>query len=219
MLDYFLLATEDANAAAEDRFVPRKVTVNYDAYTLAFQYYQDDLGSAVAPPPFLSAQDKGNVERFVGTRDDLSDVVDSTTRAQINTAMRPFLFDARVRTTARTLLGEVLTLDNSGHGYPVESLASPTPVSAAVSSTDREVVVFEQSFPVMYFYLACRHRYRQVTAALDHERAYFAGVREVAFTRERYHIESDQPIYTETLGDYANAERNDFIRPSIPAVP
>lgn len=208
VLDYFLLAAEDSQD--EGRFVARSVAVNYDAYTLAYTYYADDLGRQVDPPPFLTPEDRANVERFVGTRDDLSDVVDASTRAQINTILQPFVYDARIRNTARTLLGESLALDNTGNAYPVESVTTQLPVSNAVSSLDRDAVVFEQSFPVMYFYIPARHRYRYVSASLSHDRAYFAGVREVAFLRERFGVESDLPVYSETLGDFFNADRNDF---------
>jgi hypothetical protein len=216
VLDYFLLAT--ASVTGDDQFVARSVTVNYDAYSLAFDYYRDDLGTAADPPPFLTPEDRASVERFVSSRDDKSDVVDPRTAAQINTVLAPFLIDPRARVTARTLLGEVMVQTPGPSGYPVETLPANTPVSAAVSTLDRENVVFEQSFPVMFFYLACRHRYRVVNAPLTHDRAYFAGMREVAFVREHYHAEADLPMYVETLGDYANAERNDFLPLTEPSV-
>jgi hypothetical protein len=214
VLDYFLLAAEQATG--DDQFVARSVNVTYDAYDLAYRYYQDDLGTSPDAPAPLTPEDEAKTKAFYSTRDDKSDIIDSQTRAQINTILTPFLYDARTRTVARSLLGESVVLNTTTSGDPVESIASGGPVSNAVSSLDREAVVFEQSFPVMFFYLPCRHRYRHVSATLAQDRAYFVGMREVAFIRERYRAESDLPMYVETLGDHGNSERNDFIAPRAP---
>lgn len=203
VLDYFLLA-----AQTDTQFVARSVQVNADAYNLAYTYYSDDLMTSPDGPPTMTPEDQ--VKTFLA--DDLSNVVDAATRSQITTSLRPFLQDQRTATVARTLLGDAITQDTSTVTYPVESLPTQT-VPTAVSSLDRESVLFEDSFPVMHFYLTCRHRYREVSASLAHDRAYFAGVRQVSFTREQYASESDLAMYVETLGDYANVERNDFLPP------
>lgn len=210
VLDYFLLVAEDIRQASEASFVPRNVVVNYDPYQIAFTYYQDDLISDATPPPILTPEDEARVIDYLGSRTDFSDAVDPQTRSQINFTLKPYLQDPRLANIARTLLGEVAALNSSTNPL-VEALPEDPQISTLVSSLNRDAVVFEQTFPVMFFYLACRHRYRLVTAPLGQDRAYFAGVREVAFTRERYSVQSDVAVYTETLGDHINAEVNDFL--------
>lgn len=217
VLDYFLLIAEDTRRRNEVSFVPRNVVVEYDPLDIAFNYYQDDLSSSADAPPFLTPEDKARVIDYLGDRDDLSDAVDPVTRSRINLTLNPYLIDPRLANVARTLLGEVAAL-NSPSNPLVEALPDDPQVSSLVSSLNRDAVVFEQTFPVMFFYLACRHRYRLVTAPLSHDRAYFAGVREVVFTRERFTVASDLAMYVETLGDHANAEVNDFLFTPQPAL-
>lgn len=218
VLDYFLLATEDARQAGAERFVARNVTVSFDAFDLAYRYYQDDLITGPDAPPFLSAEEKARVVSYLRTRDDLSDQLDSTMLAAVNFTLNPFLQDPRIANVARTLLGEV-NASNVPTNPLVESLPADPRVRSLVATLNREAVVFEQTFPVMFFYLACRHRYRHVTAPLTHDRAYFAGVREIAFTRERYSVASDTALYVETMGDYQNADTNDFLNILVPEPP
>jgi hypothetical protein len=203
VLDYFLLATQDAQSASS-RFVANNVHVRYNAYDLAYQYYSDDLTSSPDAPPSLSQDD---VQQFLAQ--DAYAEVDAATRAQISTTLNPFLSDTRTAGLARTLLGQSVMYNTSR--YPVEALPGSTVRGSVVSSLNREAVVFEDSWPVMHFYLTARHRYKEVEATLPNDRAYFAGVRQIAFTREQYAVESDLNMYVETLGDFANAERNDFL--------
>ena len=62
----------------------------------------------------------------------------------------------------------------------------------------------------MFFYLTCRHGYRTISGEFSHDRAYFAGVNEIAFTRENYTAAHDNTQYTEPGADLQNIERNDF---------
>jgi hypothetical protein len=64
------------------------------------------------------------------------------------------------------------------------------------SSLEREPVIIEKSYPVMFFYVTSR----DMAIVLLHrkfaqDRAYFVGVNEIAFTRERYDTRSDTDLY------------------------
>jgi hypothetical protein len=71
-------------------------------------------------------------------------------------------------------------------------------------------VVFEQSLPVMYFFLTCRHGYKELQATFDNNRAYFCAVNEIAFMRNDYTTAADTSLYIESGGDLQNATLNDF---------
>jgi hypothetical protein len=51
-----------------------------------------------------------------------------------------------------------------------------------------------------------------VTAKYTHNRAYFAGVKELALFRDQYSVAFDTPVYIESAGDLLNIERTDLVR-------
>jgi hypothetical protein len=63
----------------------------------------------------------------------------------------------------------------------------------------------------MNFYMPCRHQYKKSLSVFENDRAYFAGVREIAFERDYYAANTDNAVYTETAGDEDNIESNDFV--------
>lgn len=202
VLDYFLLQTA---AVTDDPFIPRRVTILYDALQLAYDYYTDDLRQRPNDPATLYPQ----VNSFLSTRDDASDKVDPTTLALIDTELQPW----RQQPALRGKLDYLLTQANpQSTNYPVEISQVAYNHSTSVSTLHREAVVFEQSYPVMFFFVPARHLYREVEAEFDYNRAYFVGVREIAFLRDRYTVAHDHDFYLESTGDDTNAERNDFVR-------
>jgi hypothetical protein len=109
-----------------------------------------------------------------------------------------------------TLLSNMALAQSQGT-YSTERINSATADTTQVSSLDREQLIVENNYPVMFFYLTCRHKYRELEAYFEDDKAYFVGVRELAFTREHYVQASDNAMYTENMGDFTNAWRNDFI--------
>lgn len=213
VLDYFLARTA-AFRQEQSQFVANRVGVIYDAVDLAYNYYLDDIRQEPEAPVVAVNEQAQNLERFLGNRTDLSDQVDPDTLTKIDLALQPYVQHPGLGASLDSLLGRQVIHDSTDTllDYPVELEPDTSTL------TDREVprlhnrqVVFEQQFPVMFFYLTARHRYREVSATLTHNRAYFAGVREVAFTREHYTEASDTNMYIEAGGDYVNAERNDFV--------
>lgn len=196
VLDYFL--ARQAEEDATERFISSRTEVRYNALDLAYNYYLDDLKQEPDQPAHLDPTKTDTVRSFLQTRSDLSDQIDPAMAVRINTTLAPY------SRGIRGLLGEeaaqALEL-----GYRFEPIST-------VSSLNRDAVVFEQAYPIMFFFLAARHRYREVSASLTHERAYFVGIRQVAFLRERYTSSTDTNLYVEIGGDAINLHKSDFVR-------
>jgi hypothetical protein len=78
-----------------------------------------------------------------------------------------------------------------------------------VEQRNREVT-YENNYPVMFFYVTARHKYREVVAEFSSNRGYFAGVREIGFLRNHYASAQDNVLYVEPGGDNVNTSRSDF---------
>jgi hypothetical protein len=206
VLDYFL-----ARMQTDAAFLAERVAVVYDALDLAYNYYLDDLGQE--PQTAIDVNDSvaSGVTSFLSDRSDVSDRIDPITLDKINLALEPYRDHPALRGTATTLLGDyarqtVSTTDD----YSVETARARARASADVSSLNRDRVVIEQNYPVMFFYLTCRHAYREIEAKLTHDRAYFVGVRQIAFLRDNYMTAFDTGTYIEPAADTQNIERNEF---------
>jgi hypothetical protein len=208
VLDYFLARTTAELAA--DRLFTGRVGVIYDAISLAYDYYLDDLAREPDQPVEID-QKYTSVQNFLSQRTDASDQVDSETLNKINLALAPYRNHPTSFSKDDYLLGQYATAAAGKQlaSYPTE--AQPSTIDFPdVAELRNEAVVFESDFPVMFFYLTCRHKYREVVAEFSHDRAYFAGVKEIAFTRDRYTAATDDTSYREPAGDLLNTERNDF---------
>lgn len=192
-------------------FVSNSVSVTTDALNFAYSYYLDDVQQTPATP----RPAPGNVIPTLTdyfSQSNAANQVDSTTLAQINLVLRSFQQPTGTIVNTNTLLGQsVLTIATS----PTASSVAETPLAtqpdlSVVSSSSREPVVFEQSLPVMYFFLTCRHAYKELTASFDYNRAYFAGVNNISFIRHDYTTPTDTAQYVESGNDTTNALLQDF---------
>lgn len=197
VLDYFLARIAEQDSISE-KFVSQRTEIRYDALDLAYNYYLDDLKQDPDGPVKLDTGQLNDLQSFLQNRTDLSDQIDNTTALKINTVMQPY---------QRGFLGFIA----GDHTSQALELTTPREVGTIVSTIHRDAVVFEQSFPVMFFYLPARHRYREVEATFAHDRAYFVGIRQVAFLREQYTKATDTNIYIEIGGDTVNVANNDFV--------
>lgn len=190
-------------------FVTSLVNVQYDALQFAYNYYLDDLDRSPlvpsAPPSDLGSQ----LTTYFNSN---PSGVDANTLSKIQLAMKPFqqtqptmdAFSALGGYAANLIRNSVIPLTSEG--------GVPTPIDySTVSSLQREPVVLEQSMPVMYFFLTCRHAYKELTASFEYNRAYFAGVNDIAFMRHDYTVAADTPQYIETGGDLANIQSTDWV--------
>jgi hypothetical protein len=219
VLDYYLTRTA-TNEISEDPFISDQVRVQFDFLDLAYNYYLDDLRQEPRQPIELDAANSDAAE-FLRTRDDLSDRVDSRTLTLIRRALLPYMNHPALGSKLDYLLS-TYTLSNTvgttaGDIFfaaqpSVEALEKYSSNTDQVSTLDRERVVIEKNYPVMSFFVPCRHRYRLVTAKYTHNRAYFAGVKELALFRDQYSVAFDTPVYIESAGDLLNIERTDLVR-------
>lgn len=203
VLDYFLVRT------ATDLPVANSVGVVWDALDLAYNYYLDDLNQEPDQPVTIDPLKVDTVTSFLKQNNDRSDQIDAATLGKINLALEPFTQHPVQNTNADSIL-HIVQQGLMEQEYPVESYNLESPDFSDVSSLRRESLVFEANYPVMFFYLTCRHAYRELTATFSHNRAYFVGVREVAFTRENYTTAHDTDLYIMPTGDNVNLEYNDF---------
>jgi hypothetical protein len=208
VLDYFLLryGTDSLGPA-------QRVGLIWNSLDLAYNYYLDDIRQEPDQPIQVDSSQVDSVVNFLRHRTDVSDQVDPMLLGRINLALKPFQENPIARTAYDSLLGEVLTAQSYVMDeYPTETAVTFTNETFDdVSTLRNERIVFEQSYPVMFFYLTCRHKYREVQASFSHNRAYFAGVRQIAFTRENYTAAHDTSLYIEAENDQVNVEYNDFV--------
>lgn len=193
-------------------FVANRVGVVYDALQFAYEYYLDDLHQRLEPE-LPHTNESAEMINKLFSQSDAAGLVDPTTLEQINLTMKVFTEHPALQADQSTLLGkQALHAAELQRPYPIE----PQPTQQAqellnVSTTKREDIVFEESIPVMYFFLPCRHAYRELSAPLDNNRAYFVGVNEIAFIRQSYTTEFDNELYAETGIDSENLAVNDFV--------
>jgi hypothetical protein len=192
-------------------FTASQVTVQYNALDFAYNYYLDDLDEEPASPvvaPQGSAQQLTSYFSTVTTN-----TVDATTLAQINLILDTYSVPTGSIVTPGSMLSSLAAnvVNTLGNNSTSESSAALTPVNyTAVSTLNREPMVFEQSLPVMYFFLTCRHAYQELSAPLQYNRAYFAGVNAISFIRNNYTVAADTPLYIETGSDTTNIQLTDF---------
>lgn len=217
VLDYFMLRTE-VERNTDDPFIARRLGIEYDTLDLAYNYYLDDLGQDPIPNA-TPVKTRAEITNYLQQRNDTSDQVDGETLAKIRRVFFPYAQRPGVRARLDYLLstyaigGSIKTSELVlTPAVPVEVPYTSPGISDYVSNVNREKLIIEQNFPVMYFFLDSRHRYRQVVAPLDNDKAYFAGVKEIAFLRDRYGVAFDAPLYIESAGDKVNTERNDFFQ-------
>lgn len=206
VLAYFL-ARINAQVNTEDPIIARRVRVVYDALQLGYDYYLDDLDPQISVPTTVL---EDNFSKFLSASDP-SDLLDASTLAQVSAELRPYHKQPGTRAThLNSLLGQYVAETAVGE-YPTERTTIQRADTTSVSSVDRMAVLVEQNMPVMFFYIPCRHVYKKLQADFQDGKAYFAGIREIAFTREHYTAASDQSMYVENMGDFTNVLRNDFI--------
>lgn len=209
VLDYFLAQLTDLNS--KTTLLSGRQGVIFDAYDLAYNYYLDDIKQEPMQPIEIDPSYVTDVNDFLRTREDYSDQVDPIMASKISTALTPYTTQPNQRGMADSLLTSMAISSADPTipvDYPVEYTTTglfPDIIELRSSQT-----VFENQYPVMFFYLTCRHKYREITASLSHDRAYFVGIREVAFTRDNYSIPFDGEHYIESGADFVNTERNDF---------
>ncbi len=199
------VATPFLAEVAAPSFAAKRVGVIYDALELAYQPLLTDLLQGPITPEHPAP--KANVEGPAANR------VDPSTLNRINLVINTYLRPPAFRPKTFSLLGEKAAANASNQvSYPVEGTpAFEGQLNLGVSGLDRQVIITDQSFPVMFFWVTCRHEYKELSGVLESNRAYFAGIKELSFLRNNYGKTSDIPMYTESGGDDENTDHNDFV--------
>lgn len=185
-------------------FTSKRVGVIYDALELGYKPLLEDLiqgpSSPEHPTPTPSIAPPA------------SNRVDPETLRRIETTLNTYLKPPAARADPLTLLGaKAATNANNAPSYPVEGEPQfRNNTTIAVSGLDRQAVVLDESMPVMYFWVTCRHEYKELNALFENDRAYFAGLKELAFLRSQFSVAADTELYVEAGTDDTNTERSDF---------
>lgn len=227
VMDQFL--TQQVVTANGDPFVSRRVNVIYNLLEFAFDYYLDDLRqNPTSPDQVFPIPSLGLLPSSA------SNLISGDTLTRINTTLHNYVQHLGLRSDTSTILGEFARSSADNSTYPVESLDVPlSSDTSAVTSLNRDAVLNEEFFPLMFFFLRSRHAYRIVEATFEHDRAYFVGIKELAFIRDQYAPTGDNSLYIESTGDITNTFRSDFanvngtwaivdsedLDPTIPAPP
>ncbi len=190
------------------------VDVTFDALDLAYNYYLDDLRQEKPslPSTTVSADGVSLLGDFLREQQAIdTNLVDANTLLRIQTSLRPFAAQPITLGRYGDLLRQIAMPESSNfNNYSTEVPTAASASMGEVSSLNRDALIVEKQFPVTSFYLPCRHFYMTSTASFIEDRAYFAGIKEVAFTREHYASQFDNDLYIETAGDTLNIEINDF---------
>lgn len=185
-------------------FTSKRVGVVYDALELGYKPLIDDLiqgpSSPEHPTPTPSIAPPA------------SNRVDPETLRRIETTLNTYINPPAARANPLTLLGiRAATNANNAPSYPVEGEPQfRSNTTLAVSGLDRQAIVLDESMPVMFFWVTCRHEYKELNGHFENDRAYFAGVKELSFLRNQFSVSADANIYVEAGTDDTNTERSDF---------
>lgn len=207
---YFCLYEELRAATLEEASL---VNVSYDALELAYQYYLDDIrqDEPYAPSTITSAEGVSLLSRAISkSEEEEQNLLDSETLARINLSMQRFRQQPAQQGSVVSLLQSIAGSTAPTGNYPTEQKVTTVANTSQVSSLERDNVIIEKQFPVTQFYLECRHYYSVHEAQFEEARAYFVGLKEVAFTREHYEVKYDNDLYIEVAGDDLNVEALDF---------
>jgi hypothetical protein len=186
------------------------INLQYNALDLYYNYFLDDLVESPYLPQLLDRSVDTNVfnDYLSSITNEETDDLDPITLSNIKTANNSFAQHPLNAGPMNSLLTKHLIKSNK---FPVESIRRPVADTEFVTTADRDSVQMDREFPAMSFYLPTRHQYKRSRATFENDRAYFAGVKQVAFYRDYYSSEADLSLYSETAGDEINLEINDLV--------
>jgi len=207
VLDYYLFVY--SNQISTNKYAKRRENLSYNTLELAYQYFLDDIQSFYGSFDITNENVSQESYTKFAESQSLANQADIETLSKIKTLFRPFLNKPYEQGRVGDILYDYAYNDPT-ISYSTEAIVRPRALTAMVSNLDREQVVLEKNFPVMSFPISCRHKYKTASAGFFQDVGYFAGVKEIAFTRDHYSAKQDNSAYIESAGDNLNVERNDF---------
>lgn len=211
VINYYLCLYEELRSATLEE--SSLVNVTYDALDLAYNYYLNDIRQDSPNPPTTveSAEGVSLLSKVITKSEEEDELqLDGATLSKINLSMQRFRQQPAQQGTFGSLLQRIIGATAQINNYPTEGQVVTTANTSRVSGLERDNVIVEKQFPITQFYLQCRHYYMISEATFEEDRAYFAGIKEVAFTREHYATRFDNELYIDTAGDRSNIETNDL---------
>lgn len=189
------------------------VGVVFDSLDLAYNYYLDDIHETPEIPAPLTGSTSA-LNNFLLKNTDASDQVDPVTLAEINAMWNIYQSPIANISDPNTSAGAQALTTNAPYltDYPVEQFNYIPSNPIEVSTQNRAPALEAKSFPPMYFFVPCRHRYRVLQTTFTYNKAYYVGMREISFMRQAYTVPQDAPIYTELGYDSVNISNNEFTR-------
>lgn len=197
VFDYFF---GSQTSTSPSPYIADTVNVVYNLLEFAYDYYLEDLQQGPLTPSQIQPT---STQASTNT-------ADLTTLNQIYTNMAPYQFPPGERAINQTTMLGKQALALASPNAPIEIPVTSLPVNQEVSSSNRDALLQEASWPDMSFPIPCRHFYKSVTANFEYNRAYFVGIRELALIRDNYVTPFDQGLYVEVGGDTVNSRRSDF---------
>jgi hypothetical protein len=185
-------------------FTAKRVGVVYDALELGYKPLLEDLIQGPSSPEHPTPTP--SIAPPAANR------VDPETLRLIETTINTYLKPPAARADSTTLLGKKAANNaNNAPSYPVEGEPQfRGNTTIAVSGLNRQAIVLDESYPVLFFWVTCRHEYKELFATFENDRAYFAGLKELAFIRNQYSVAADTELYLEAGTDDTNTELSDF---------
>lgn len=207
VINYFIAQIEAKNALETKNTAGRK-TIIFDALDFAYNYYIDDLKQEPESPVDAPSNFVAGVSNA-----DFEDIADANTLNKIKFVFDYFKQNPSIFAKDTNILGNYVISNISGSditNYPFEGNGARVTSYAEIYGIVNQSVAFENDFPVMFFFLPCRHQYKKVIAQFSHNRAYFVGIKQVAFIRSRYSVPVDNTTIAASTSDVINVENNDF---------
>lgn len=205
---YFLIQVADARVT-EDYYLGNQQNVTFDLVNYAYNYYAGDITQQPQQPAAVLEQ----IAQELQTALETASQVDITTLSKISQNLFPYQSQPVLQGTndyLPAISAANLGLNETSTNYPTEQGSpsySPLPLASTgnyISSRIKDPLISQKTLQQMFFYITCRHAYQQVSAPFENNRAYFAGIRQLAFLRNNFSIPVDTPVYYETFGDDFN---------------
>lgn len=216
VFDYFMARYAYERDMTYDPFIANRIDINFDLLDLAFNYYKDDIIQYSTNPAKIKVVNEKteNLDQLlrnllVESDGNVNDL-DIPTYMKIKTEIEKYTRHPAFSSDPGLQSGAAAINSADLNNYPTEDFISQVASTSVVSNHNRDHLITEKRMPNMYFFIKCRHGYKEALAKLPSGKAYFAGVKEIGFHREDHKVVYDNAIYMTVAGDNLNSAVNDF---------